>query len=169
MEQLRKEHASLVRLHSSGDFYNAEYVRKWEEIAAAVPTGTFWAYARSWRVPPILSELKYLAALPNVHLWFSCDRDTGLPPLVRRVRACWLQIEEELPPTPRPGQTEVELVFRTKRPGRTVQKRIELALICPTYSGTPKGADSTCERCGVCWTTNGGNNALGQGNVGMRT
>jgi hypothetical protein len=149
--QLSQRDARLARLHSSGDFYAPEYVRRWVEIAARLPGVTFWGYTRSWRLPPLLSELERLAELPNVELWFSCDLETGLPPLVQRVRACWLQVGDEMPPRPRAGQAPVELVFRTRRAGRTAQKRIGLTLVCPTYSGMMKGSDTTCERCGVCW------------------
>jgi hypothetical protein len=152
LAELRLGDRSLMRVHSSGDFYDAEYVRKWREIAAAMPGVSFWAYTRSWRVPDILSELRRLAELPNFYLWFSCDRDTGLPPAVSRVRACWLQMEDETPPVPGVGEAGVELIFPVKWKDRTPAKRIGLALVCPNYNGTAAGAETTCERCGECWT-----------------
>src|SRR5262249_20402292 len=72
----------LCRVHSVGDFYGVEYVRKWVDIATATPEWTFWAYTRSWRVPKLLPELERLAMLPNFSLWLSADYETGLPPHV---------------------------------------------------------------------------------------
>jgi DNA modification methylase len=153
--ELRRRGAQLVRPHSSGDFYNAEYVSKWQQIAASMPDVTFWAYTRSWRIPAILEELKRLAQLPNFCLWFSADQDTGLPPNVENVRACWLQIGEEPPHDPVSRQLEVELIFPAKLRGRAKNKRIASALVCPTYNGTPAGEKTTCEKCAFCWTKSG--------------
>jgi hypothetical protein len=156
--ELRRRDARLVRLHSSGDFYSPAYVHRWGQIAARLPGVTCWGYTRSWRVPVLLDELERLAELPNVELWFSCDRDTGLPPLVRRVRTCWLQVDDEMPPRPGPGQAPAELVFRAKRPGRNNRdKRIPLSmadrlaapgsvLSCPNYT-----TGINCQDCGFCW------------------
>lgn len=35
------------RIHESGDFYSAEYARKWEEIASALPEIQFYGYTKS--------------------------------------------------------------------------------------------------------------------------
>ena len=85
--ELRGRGARLLRIHSSGDFYSAAYVRAWSEIMAEVPEVTAWAYTRSWRLPEILDELRTLGRLANVRLWFSADRDTGIPPEVEGVRS----------------------------------------------------------------------------------
>lgn len=152
--ELRQRSPSEVRIHSAGDFYSPEYVRKWLAITAALPAITFWYYTRSWRVPAILPELVRLASLSNVRAWFSCDRDTGLPDAVPNVRACWLQIEDEEPPAPAPGQMAIDaesVAFRTKREGREPAKRIGLATVCPTYNGLPAAAGVTCETCRFCF------------------
>jgi len=152
--ELRQRSPSEVRIHSAGDFYSPEYTRMWLAITAALPNITFWAYTRSWRVPAILPELVRLASLPNAHVHFSCDRDTGLPAAVPNVRACWLQIEDELPPTPEPGQMAIDaesVAFRTKREGREPATRIGLAMVCPTYNGLPAAAGVTCETCRFCF------------------
>jgi hypothetical protein len=149
--ELRNRGASKVRIHSSGDFFSPAYVLKWFAIAAALPDVKFWAYTHSWSVEGILPELVRLASLPNVRLWFSCDRDTGLPAAVPNVRACWLQIEDEEPPAPEPGQMALDLVFRTKRKDRKPAKRIGLITLCPTYSGLDTAPDVTCETCHLCF------------------
>jgi hypothetical protein len=150
--EVRASGLPLLRVHSSGDFYGPEYVRKWGQIAAAVPEVRLWAYTRSWRVPAILDELRRLADLPNFSLWFSADRDTGLPPQVGRVRACWLRVRDELPPAPAAGQTGVGLVFPAKVRGRVPLKLAGGALVCPNYNGTPQGAATTCDACRFCFT-----------------
>jgi hypothetical protein len=152
--ELRQRNPRLVRIHSAGDFYTPEYTRKWVAITAALPNVKFWAYTRSWRVKEILPELVRLASLPNVRVWFSCDQDTGLPDAVPNIRACWLQVEDEVPPTPEPGKMAIDhesVAFRTKREGREPATRIGLALCCPTYNGLPQAAGVTCETCKFCF------------------
>src|SRR5215831_9037681 len=39
--EIRRRWAGCVRIHVSGDFYSAEYVRKWVAIAQACPTTRF--------------------------------------------------------------------------------------------------------------------------------
>ena len=67
-----------VRIHSSGDFYSAEYVEWWRGIIEALPEVRFWAYSRSWVDSSLLSHLEVLRALPNLQLFASWD-DTMSP------------------------------------------------------------------------------------------
>src|SRR5207244_4362697 len=103
------------------------YVRQWASVAAAAPDTTFYAYTRSWRVPGIREALEEFAALPNVRLWYSADRDTGLPERVPAgVRVAWLETleEEDVPP-------QADLVFRPHRLRRHANPRVALPLVCP--------------------------------------
>ena len=116
--EIRRGMVRVVRVHTSGDFYDAGYVRKWAEVARACPGTAFFAYTRSWRREEVLAELIGLARLPNVFLWFSEDRDTGRPPAVPRVRRAYLladgEAEDGVP-------ADADLVFRVplpRRPGR---------------------------------------------------
>jgi hypothetical protein len=59
---------TAVRVHEAGDFYNKDYIRKWEEIARKLPNVRFFAYTKSLRFMP---ELLRLRALPNFKLIFS--------------------------------------------------------------------------------------------------
>ena len=151
--ELRGRKARLLRIHSSGDFYDAAYVRAWEDILTQVPDLEAWAYTRSWRVPELLVGLTALAKLPNFRLWFSADRDTGMPPEVEGVRVCLLRDGDEPFPDP---EGRVDLVFPTRRKGRSPAKRLALplapepALICPAYQGTAATAHVTCEDCRLC-------------------
>ena len=49
--EIRRRGVHTVRVHVSGDFFSAEYARKWFEIARQCKRTTFYAYTRSWRVP----------------------------------------------------------------------------------------------------------------------
>ena len=55
--EIRRRWAGCVRIHVSGDFYSAEYVRKCVAIAQACPGTRFFAYTRSWRVADIAEAL----------------------------------------------------------------------------------------------------------------
>lgn len=45
LQRMRK--VNTVRIHDSGDFYNAEYYAKWCDIAKALPHLTFYAYTKT--------------------------------------------------------------------------------------------------------------------------
>lgn len=75
----------VLRIHVSGEFYDAAYVRAWKAIASQRPHTQFWAYTRSWVIPEILAALDELRALSNVHLWASIDPDMPDPPAGWRV------------------------------------------------------------------------------------
>ncbi|RLJ03349.1 MAG: hypothetical protein DRP11_00970 [Candidatus Aenigmatarchaeota archaeon] len=78
-EDLKKV-PKFVRLHTSGDFYSAEYIRSWYEIAKKNRRITFLAYTKSWRVPELANELRELAKLKNFVVYASTDETTGPPP-----------------------------------------------------------------------------------------
>ena len=157
--ELQEREAILLRIHSSGDFFGAEYVRKWAEILRAVPQVTAWAYTRSWwsmregrPSPAMIGELRRLASVENMRLWFSCDASMGLPPKVEGVRVAFLQDEGETLLDP---EGEVELVFRVRRRWRPPAERLALPLapatgsICPHHRGRETAL--TCETCRYCF------------------
>lgn len=145
VREIHRVKPKVVRIHASGDFYSPEYARKWAEIARLCPSTRFFAYTRSWRVPEIRRELARMADLPNVRLWFSCDKDTGIPASwPERVRLAWMQTaEDDLPP-------RADLVFRIKKLRKKAAKRIGLALVCPVENGAT-GNRTDCGRCKLCW------------------
>lgn len=68
----------VVRIHASGDFYNAEYFMKWAEIARRRPDITFYAYTRNTRV-------RISRAPGNMMIYFSIDSSTEkVNPTARR-------------------------------------------------------------------------------------
>ncbi len=136
----------VARLHVGGDFYSAGYARKWLTIVGRSPRTLFYFYTRSWRTPEIRTVLDRMANEPNCQVWFSADRDTGLPTdMPPTVRVAWLlTAPEETPPT------GTGLVFRVRRLRRS---RADLAgtMICPAEDGVPRSRRVTCDRCGHCW------------------
>lgn len=64
---------TVIRLHTSGDFLSAGYVRMWARLATIHATLTFYAYTRSWVVSRIRQALEEFRSLPNVTLWASTD------------------------------------------------------------------------------------------------
>lgn len=46
LDELLKIKPDVVRIHDSGDFYNAEYLAKWIDIASAMPDVKFYAYTK---------------------------------------------------------------------------------------------------------------------------
>jgi hypothetical protein len=158
--EVRRGLVRVVRVHASGDFYDADYARKWAEVARACPGTAFFAYTRSWRCEEVLAELIGLARLPNVHLWFSEDRDTGRPPVLPRIRRAYLlaggEAEADVP-------ADADLVFRVplpRRPGlpnayTRPAKRANGVLICPKEQGIVRRVELTCSTCRICFAGRG--------------
>lgn len=136
----------VVRIHTGGDFYSVRYAQQWLEVIRRSSRVVFFFYTRSWRIPAIRSVIDQMAELPNCRVWYSCDRDTGVPALVApRVRVAWLMTDtHDRPP---PG---VDLVFRVRRLRRQSTPFRE-PRICPAEDGQPRSVPVTCEQCGVCW------------------
>ena len=142
--EITRRGVHTLRIHVSGDFYDAGYVAKWAAIARRCPRTTFYAYTRSWRVPSILPALVSLADRPNVRLWFSCDSETGLPlDLPPGIRVAYLQTDRHEEPTG-------DLIFRV-RPLRGLPiPHPTPAVICPTEVTAPRTTHVTCTSCRLC-------------------
>lgn len=145
--QIRLHRIREVRIHTAGDFDTVEYIRNWRTIIQSTPDTKFWAYTRSWRIPELLAELDKMMKLPNVQLWFSCDRETGVPPRRARVRRAYLSLGDTDVP-----RYKVDLVFRSNR--RTKQVHLGKAMVCPAERvSRSKDATSprlTCDQCRLC-------------------
>lgn len=145
----RLRRRSLVRIHVSGDFYSAAYVRKWIAIIKACPETRFWAYTRSWRLPRLRKALRELAELPNMSLWWSTDREThresGRPPRWKNVRVAWMLVPEDCDRVP----AYVDLVFRVMRDTR--QTTVAGKPVCPAENGINQHHEVTCTQCGICY------------------
>lgn len=149
VDEIQQGKIKLVRIHCAGDFDRAAYVRKWIAIAAQCQSTRFFAYTRSWRDPAILSELKRFAALSNVQLFLSEDRDTGPPPKVAGTLRAFMVIDdldERLVPA------NADLVFRDigKMDTRVI-KQMNGVQVCPYENGVDYSTPMTCFKCGLCW------------------
>lgn len=58
-KEIKHFNHKVIRIHSSGDFYNLEYATKWNEIALLNPNVIFYAYVKSL---PIIRQVKNMAA-----------------------------------------------------------------------------------------------------------
>ena len=143
VDELFRRGVMVCRIHVAGDFYRAGYVSKWIEIAARSARTRFFAYTRSWRVAKIEPVLRALAALKNVRLWYSADRDTGPPAEVPEgVRVAWLQTSET-------EDVAGDLVFQVRR-----LRRLELPLavpVCPQELPAGRERGVVCANCRICY------------------
>ena len=69
-----------VRIHTSGDFFDADYILFWQSLIEENPTVTFWAYTRSWVLSPLKVALETLRLRPNIQLFASWDPTMPQPP-----------------------------------------------------------------------------------------
>jgi len=144
--EIRRRGVHTLRVHVSGDFFSADYARKWLDLARQSRRTRFYAYTRSWRVEDVRPVLADLARLRNVRLWFSCDADTGVPAdLPAGVELAYLQHE------PSDVPAGARLVFRVKRLRKEPAARIGLALVCTTETGLPQARAATCTSCRRCY------------------
>jgi hypothetical protein len=142
--EVHRRGVHTLRIHVSGDFYDAAYALKWFTIALACPRTTFYAYTRSWRITSIVPALVALADRPNVRLWFSCDAETGLPlDLPRGVRVAYLQIDRHEEPTG-------DLLFRVRPLRRLPTPQSPLSVRCPSEITAPRPTNVTCTSCRLC-------------------
>lgn len=70
----------IFRLHVSGDFFSAPYIRAWIRLVRMHPDVKFWGYTRSWRVGRLAAALEQLRDQPNVQLFASVDTSSELAP-----------------------------------------------------------------------------------------
>ncbi len=139
VQEIRRKGVLVVRLHVSGDFYDAAYAAKWLAVMRQCPRVRFYFYTRSWRVPGIAAVLEQMAALRCCRAWYSIDHATGVPERVPAgVRLAYLQVTEGERPE------LVDLLFRVRR-----LRRQALPLVCPHE--TPQGRETNCGHCGRCW------------------
>lgn len=152
----------IIRIHVSGDFYSAPYIRKWIRIIENRPDCHFYAYTRSWRLPRMEAALTDLSSLDNFTLNVSVDAETGKPPRIwRKFKWCYLAHKDNAPNWLR----KTDLVFRSKHWGHKVRRKNAIAKgveppalvhnlgknstpVCPVERGTD--LTLTCSSCRIC-------------------
>lgn len=146
--KIRYSAVRVMRIHVAGDFYDYAYVNKWIDIVSSLPSVQFFAYTRSWRQDELLHPLIQLGRLPNMALWWSMDRLTGLPPIIRKIRTAYMAIDDtdaQLAPV------ECDLVFRDD--SNSVMKKANGIQVCPPENGVKLPCKITCTKCGICWNS----------------
>jgi len=142
--EVHRRGVHTLRIHVSGDFYDAEYVAKWAAIARRCPRITFYAYTRSWRVPEVSPALDDLVRLKNVRLWFSIDAETRLPTdIPPAVRVAFLQTDRDEFPAG-------DLVFRVRPLRGQPTAQLSRSVVCPAEVDAPRRPDVTCTSCRLC-------------------
>ncbi len=146
VDEIRRKGVLVVRIHVSGDFYNAPYTQKWLTVFHQCPATRFFLYTRSWRVPEIAVVLEQMAEQSNVRVWYSADPETGLPePVPAGVRVAWMQSSED---DPQLGN----LVFRVQRLRTHPIGRVGLPMVCPHETPGGRHRNVNCGNCGHCWS-----------------
>jgi len=144
----------VFRLHVAGDFFDSAYVYAWINLMVNNPNIQFFAYTRSWRMPEMVESLHDLAALPNMELLLSVDRDTGYPDksIWSDFRTAFMMVTDD---DANLVQPDTHVVFRDNR--FSILKRVNGNLVCPTENGITK---TTCEKCKWCFKANPNKTAL---------
>ena len=47
MAQIEADNIKLCRIHAAGEFFSAEYIELWQEVAKAFPACLFWSYTKN--------------------------------------------------------------------------------------------------------------------------
>jgi len=142
VSEIRRCGALVLRLHGAGDFYDAEYCRKWLSIIRRVPRPRFFGYTRSWKIPEIAAVLEEMASLRCVRLWYSFDDEMQPPERTPKgVRLAYLQTSDRPPPR------SAQLVFRTRK----LRRLPSLPTVCASETPEGKQAGVTCGSCGRCF------------------
>lgn len=141
------EDIKVVRIHTGGEYYSPEYASQWLRIIRWLPDVQFFSYTRSWQVPVIRRVIDQIAGLPNARIWYSCDRDSGVPSTIpATVRLCWVMTHpDDVPPQP------VDLIFRIQRLRKLPLPTVSGARVCPDENGKTYSIAPHCESCGYCW------------------
>jgi hypothetical protein len=143
--EMREIMPSAVRWHTSGDFYDAEYARKFLQLVRAEPRTTFLVYTRSWNQPEIAEVLKECALEKNCMLWLSCDTEMGSPVRWKGVAGiAFMALSDADQPT-----FPVDLVFFVNKPSKQT-RFFGKTLVCPFEQNGPKSKEFTCSTCRYC-------------------
>ena len=138
----------IFRLHPAGDFFDAEYTAKWLSIIRQNKGIRFFGYTRSWSDPAISRVLRRLARLDNLRLWYSIDKDSGLPEHIPPgVRLASMALDDD---QANAAPKEASLVFRN-HPTTLMKKSATGVMVCPYENGLLGVARKTCTLCKICF------------------
>lgn len=71
-DEIQSKRLTLVRIHSSGDFYSWEYFQKWIQVIKSLPGVTFFAYTKQatfvkWYLENELPNFKLCYSMGGLH------------------------------------------------------------------------------------------------------
>lgn len=72
LAQIIADGVKMVRIHASGDFFNAEYLNMWHEIVKENPNTIFWTYTKNTKAETAFDDL------PNANIVKSIIPNCGL-------------------------------------------------------------------------------------------
>jgi hypothetical protein len=137
--EIKRRGCLVIRVHVAGDFWSAEYAKKWLAIMKRCPRPRYYWYSRSWRIAEVAPVLEEMALLKCCRAWYSLDVETGMPERVPvGVKLAYLQTAEDEKPE------LVDLFFRVRR---LRKQRISLPLACPHEADKLEN----CGSCGRCF------------------
>lgn len=149
--EINRRNEKIFRIHTAGDFYDAEYTRKWLDISRNCPDVVFYCYTRSWRIDSIRKVLIQFKNQPNVRVWFSIDKETGFPERrYKGIRYAYMSTAPEDIPAAGRLTNFKDLVFRDHVNRKEVVKNMGGAMVCTLENGTD--AQISCEECKFCIT-----------------
>ncbi len=93
IEEIKKSHVTMVRIHESGDFYNQEYLDAWVTIVKACHKVKFLSYTKSF-----MYDWSVAIQLPNWSIIWSIDKTTKLP-IPTQSTTAYLRTTQELAPS----------------------------------------------------------------------
>lgn len=130
----------VLRIHCSGDFYDAAYAEKWLDVMRMCKGVRYYLYSRSWRIPSIADKLEQMAALKSCRVWYSIDKDMERPLVIPvNVRLAYLQVEKEEEPE------SIDLRFVVRKLKRHAQQ-VSLPMLCPQQAGNAENC-CDCRKC----------------------
>ncbi len=153
VQQIKGAGVADFKFHVTGDYYSSEYIDKCGQIIRECSHVTFLSYTRSWRDDRLVPDLWELAALPNMKLFLSFDRQTGVPPAIPGTRLAWMACDDSDHP---PVKAHIAFRATVERTSDRPPNRRYLPLkimgktqVCPHQSGavTPPADCVTCRIC----------------------
>jgi hypothetical protein len=73
LDVIQRNGFNIVRIHSSGDFYNIDYFRSWIDIAKIYTNITFYCYTKNWRLNGWYKILHEADKINNFYIICSYD------------------------------------------------------------------------------------------------
>ncbi len=91
IQELRIYGVKVLRIHSSGDFYNTPYYNDWRTIVKTMPDVDFFGYTKNLHVMRWTRD----DPLPNLHLIYSWGGVDDAYAKAQRVPTCYVAFKDE--------------------------------------------------------------------------